>query len=448
MTRVVHASGFRLAAALLLGGGSAASPLWGQAPAVRADTVDRIVAVVGNTLILNSEVEEEFLSRYPRPEDAPPAARVPEIKRQVLQEMVDVELLYQRALSDTMVKVTEEEVTSAVDQQVRNIRQEYSSDQAFRDELRKTGFATPEEHRRWLTERQRKQLMTNTLIEVLRATQKLKAVIPTEKEMRAFWDIQKDERKRPGTISFRQIVVAPQPSPEAKARAQQLIDSLMIALRGGADFAAVAAEYSMDEGSKDQGGSIGWFRRGTNIDPRFEDVAFNLRPGTISNPVETPFGIHLIQVERVQPAEVLARHILIIPEITQSDADSARARADRVLLALKAGVQFDSLQRLYHDPMEEREIREFPTDRLLPAYVGPMTGVGAGGVSEVFVLQNPMGPLRSKFAVVRVDERREAGEFRFEDVKDNIRGTLGDQMAIRRYIDGLRAATYLEVRGT
>ncbi|HSR15300.1 MAG TPA: peptidylprolyl isomerase [Gemmatimonadales bacterium] len=441
------AGGFRrLAAVAALLTGSAAAPLWGQQ--VR-DTVDRIVAVVGYTPILGSEIDEEIFARFPQSQGLPTPGS-PEwrnLRRQVLQELIDVELLYQAAQTDTGVKVTEEQVDAAVDQQVRNVRQKYPSDQDYRNDLRNSGFQTPEEYRRWLTERQRRELIRNAYLENLRGSGKLKAVIPTEKELRAAFEERRGLQKRPETISFAQVVVAPKPAEAARTRAFALADSILMELRKGADFATAARRFSMDPGSKEQGGSLGWFRRGV-MHPAFESVAFNMRPGFVSDPVETPFGIHLIQVERIQPSEVSARHILIMPEIRSEDADSARALADRIRAALVAGASFDSLQRLHHDPLEERDIRDFPSDKLLPAYAGVLGGLGAGEVAPVFILPNPILPDRSKYAVVQVLERKEAGEFQFEDVKDMLRNQLGEQLAIRRYLDKLRASTYVEIRGT
>lgn len=427
-------------AALLFG--SAAAPLCGQQA---VDTVDRILAVVGYTPILASEIDEEIFSRFPGGKDLPPEGPGRDaLRSRVLQELIDIELLYQVALKDTTVLITEEQVNAAVDAQLRNVRQKFPSDADYRADLRNSGFQTPDEYRAWLTDRQRKELIRNKFLENQRSAGKLKSVIPTEKELRAAYEERKSGQQRPETISFRQVVLAPQPTQAARIRARQLADSIVIELRQGADFAVAARRFSQDPGSKEQGGSLGWFRRGV-MHKAFEDAAFNLRPGVVADPVETPFGLHIIQVERSQPAEVSARHILIMPEIRQEDADSARVLAERARAALAAGASADSIQRLHHDPQEEGDIRDFPAEKLLPAYAAVLAEARSGTVTPVFVLPTPADPLRSKFAVVQVFDRQATGEYRYEDVKDLLRGQLGEQMAIRRYLDRLRAASYVAV---
>ncbi len=423
------------------------------AAAARADSsghdstfvVDRVVAVVGNRAVLASQVQEEIFARQGQGLQLPTDPKgQEELRKQVVQGIVEEELLVQEAERDTSIKVTDQEISEGVEQQVKKIRSNFSSETEYATELRKSGFQTPDEYRRWLADQQRRAAYQNRYVEKLRSAQKLKNVIPTDKEMRAFFEAQKASfEKRPATLSFHQIVVTPQPSLEAKQRAYALAESIAVALRSGGDFAVAAKRFSADSASREQGGSLNWFRRGVMV-PEFERVAFALKPGVISDPVESPFGYHVIQVERTQPGEIQARHVLIMPDITPVEADSAKKLAQTLYEQLKRGADFDSLQRIYHDKSEERDAKDVPVTKLPPAYAQAIGTAEAGVAVTPFALEGQSG--RAKFAVVQVTARRNEGEVRYEDVRDKIRDQLGQQLAIRRLIDRLRNATYVEVR--
>jgi peptidyl-prolyl cis-trans isomerase SurA len=418
------------------------------AAAVAGDStliVDRVVAVVGNTPILASQVDEEIFSRQSQGlklPDNPEALAA--LRRDVIQGIVESELLVQQAERDTSVKVTDQEVAEGVEQQIRKIRSNFSTEAEYAGELRKAGFQTPDEYRRWLGDQQRRSVLQNRLIEKLRSEGTLKPVIPTDREMRAYFETQRGVlEKRPATLSFRQVLVAPKPSVEARQAAYQLADSIARALRQGGDFAVAAKRFSDDSASREQGGSLNWFRRGVMV-PEFERVAFGLKPGIISDPVETPFGFHVIQVERAQPAEVQARHILIMPDISDAEVDSARALAESVYTALRTGAPIDSLQRLYHEKGEEREGKDIPVTKLPPAYAQAIGNADEGAVVPPFPVSGGNG--RTRFAVVQITSRRPEGDVRYEDVRDKIRAQLGEQLAIRRYLDRLRKSAYVEIR--
>lgn len=407
-------------------------------------TVDRVLAIVGNRPVLASQVEEEMFSRESQGAKLPTNPEgLAAIREQIVGSIIDEELLVQQAQRDTAITVTDEEIASGVEEQVKKVRGNFTSEVDYRAELQKAGFQTPEEYRRWLSDQQRRAAFQNRLVEKLRGEGKLKAVSPTEKEMKQFFDEQRASLgTRPATLSFRQIVVSPKPSPEAKSRTKAQADSIVLELRKGADFATAARRFSQDPGSKEQGGSLNWFRRGVMV-PEFERVAFGLKPGVVSDPVESPFGYHIIQVERVQPAEVQARHILLMPQIDSAHVDSARNRAEAVQKALAAGAPFDSLQRLYHDPSAERNAEAVPITKLPENYAKVIGAADSGTVVPVFTLP---ASGRDQFVVLQVTGRRPEGDVKYEDVRDRIREQLGQQLAIRRYLDRLRKATYVEIR--
>lgn len=419
-----------------------------DAPLPPRDTtfvIDRVVAVVGNRPVLASQVDEELFSRQSQGEKIPDSPEgISGVRRQIVSSIIDEELLVQEAQRDTAIHVTDEEIASGVQEQVRKVRSNFTSEVDYQAELRKAGFQTPEEYRRWLTDQQRRAAYQNRLIEKLRSEGKLKPVAPTEKEMREFFDQQKASLgTRPATVSFRQIVITPKAAPEAKLKAKMRADSIVLELRRGADFATAARRFSQDPGSREQGGSLNWFRRGVMV-PEFERVAFALKPGVISDPVESPFGYHIIQVERVQPGEVQARHILIVPDIDSAHVDSARVLAGSVRSALAAGASFDSLQRLYHDRSAERDAENVPVTKLPESYGKIIGESGRGTILPVFTMEGAGG--REQFVVLQVTDRRPEGEIKYDDVRDRIREQLGQQLAIRRYIDRLRRATYVEIR--
>ena len=429
-------------AALLL----AAAPVAGAAQQ-QTQHVDRIVAVVGTKPILASQLEEELVQQQAQgrqlPTDTVALAR---LKREVLNQMIEVELLVQQAQRDTSIKITEQEVLDQVEQSYQNVRKQFNSEAEFRDQLRLARFGTVEEWRRWLADEQRRALYSRRLIEAQQQKGKLRPIPPTDEQMRQFWEENRAQQpRRPATISFRQLIIKPVPDSGSRARALQRAESLLVEMRHGGDFSAAAKRFSSDSVSAAQGGELGWFRRGVMV-KEFEDVAFRLRPGEISNIVETPFGFHIIKLERTQPAEILARHILISPEITPAQVEKARLRADSVRSALASGASFDSLARLYSDPNEAKLAEDTPVDQLPAEYRQLVSSDTALGLKPV-VLAGEGGPVaRQKFAIIDIIARHGEGEVAYEDVKLRIRQILSEQLATKHYIDQLRRQTYIDIR--
>jgi len=425
--------------------------LLAQTPAITAARqvpsalpIDKVVAIVGDQPLLWSDVLTAINQRRAQGMQLPPdSAGQAALARQVLGELIDEEILVQKA-KEMKLEVVESDVTSAADRQIKQVRSQFQTDEEYRNELRKAGLGSPDEYRKSLIDQYRRQQFQQKAFAELK--KKAKPVNVSDAEISAAFERSKaDLQKRPATVTFRQIVVAPHASPAAKAKAKARADSLLAEIRKGGDFEQIAKRESMDPSTKQLGGDLGWNRRGGGLVPEFEAVMFALRPGEVSPVVETAFGYHIIRVDRVQSAEVKARHILIAPEIDSADVARARTEADTVAAEWRRGVPYDSLVKKYHDPTEEKGVLQpFPRDSLPASYSGALAGAKAGSITQPFELANPRGA--PKFAVLQVVTLTEAGEYKESEIRDQIRQQLSDERSIRALLDDLRKQTYVAIK--
>lgn len=436
---------FVIAAAMLL-----PASMHAQTPATAARAIppslpiDRVVAIVGDQPLLWSEVLTAINQRRAQGLQLPPdSAGQAALGRQVLGELVDEEILVQKA-KEMKLDVTDVDVTAAADRQIKQVRSQFASDEEYRNELKKAGLGSPEEYRKNLIEQYRRQNLQQKAFAELR--KKAKPVNVTEEEISSAFERSKAElQKRPASVTFRQIIVAPHASPAAKAKARARADSLLREIRKGGDFEQIAKRESMDPSTKQLGGDLGWNRRGSGLVPEFEQMMFALRPGEVSPVIETAFGYHIIRVDRVQSAEVKARHILIAPEIDSADVARAKTEADSVAAQWRRGVSYDSLVAKHHDPTEEKGVLQpFPRDSLPASYLGVLTGVKAGDITAPFQLANPRG--QPKYAVLQIVTATDAGEYKESEIRDQIRAQLSEERSIRQLLDEMRKQTYVSIR--
>lgn len=406
--------------------------------------VDRVVAVVGDQAILWTDVMTEVNQRRAAGLELPAdSAGQMNVAREVLDDLVDVEILVQQARR-LGIDVTDAEVLASVEQQMRRVRGQFGSDEEFRRELRNAGFGTPEEYRRSLNDQFRRQMLQQRAFEELR--KRMKPADVSEEEITAAFEQWRGRiGQRPATVTFRQIVVAPKPTEEAKALARAKAESLLVEIRRGGDFESIARRESMDPGSRDLGGDLGWARRGSGFVPEFERVVFAMPPGQVSPVIETSFGYHLIRVDRVQPAEVKSRHILIRPVITDADVAAARDTAANVAGQWRQGTPFETLASNYHDNAEERGILQpYPRDSLPASYQQAVAGKAAGAISEPFRLGEPPGIV--KWAVIELVSATEGGEYTLAEMREQLRAQLSSERSTRNLLDELRKATYVSLR--
>ncbi len=418
-----------------------ALPAAAQQPAGES-LVDRVVAVVGDSVVLASELEEQLLrlaaSGRPLPQDPRELDR---LRRQLLDPLVNQLLLVQAAARDSIV-VDLSDVEAQVDAEIQQRRRAMGGAAAFQQALQQAGL-TEARFRRNLEEELRQTMMIQQYLAKVR--QERRAPPVTIQEMRQFFEAQRgDMGTRPATITFRQVVVSPEPPDSAKAAARAEAQTILEQLQEGADFEALARRHSDDPGSAQRGGELGWFRPGQMV-PEFEAVAFALRPGQTSGIVETDFGYHIIRVEKVKGPERQARHILIAPEMPEGAADSARALARDVALLARDGVPMDSLRAVYGDETEEFRVGPALRASLPEPYAAELAEAREGQVIGPLQITSRGQP---RWAVVKVTEVRESGEYTFDDeqVRSQIREQLEQEKLLDEIVEELRARTYIDIR--
>lgn len=412
--------------------------------------LDSVVAVVGTTPILLSDLFEAINQRRAAGVQLPnDSAGQVAFARDILNGLVDEEVLVQRALADTGVRVDEADILNSVEQEMKRQRARFQSDAEFAAALRQSGFGPPDEYRRWLGEQVRRGALQRRLVAKLRQAGKIIPVGVTEAEIAEAVEKEKiNLGRKPPTVTFRQIVIPTQASTKALAAARAKAESLHKDIRGGADFELLAKRESMDTTTNKNGGDLGWQRRQTIPGyERLDAMLFALNPGQVGPVVETPDGFHVVRVDRVRPGEVKARQILIRPAYDSADIARARVRADSVLALWKAGqTPLDTLYSRYHDPIEEKgSLQPFPRSELPQSY------------STAFAEAKPnefVGPFRiedaargvPKFVVAQLIDVDPGGEYTVAELRERLRESLAEAKAIRRLIDTLKKETYVSVR--
>lgn len=407
------------------------------------DVVDRVVAIVGDSTVLLTQVQEEAqrlqLQGVEMPQDA---AGVERFLREILDTWINRVLVLQAAEKDTLIDIDEALIDERVNEEIDSRTEQFGGTPAFQQALQAEGL-TLASYREMIRSQIRQEQIQQMFMQ-LRLRDAPPVNVTEDELLQAFQDARSRLGQRPRTLTLEQVVVAPTPSDEAKARARALADSLLREIRAGADFAALATEHSDDPGSAANGGDLGWFRRGAMV-RSFEDAAFALFDGQVSEVVETEFGYHIIKVERSRPGERYGRHILITPEVGPADVERARETAQRVLEEARGGADMKVLFDTYSDPEAPDSLTLAFEDlaRLPPGYESTLSFARSGEVYGPIEYQNARGETR--IAVVKVREVREAGAYTFEDVRPQLAQQLQRQKQIQRILDDLRARTYVEI---
>ena len=308
-----------------------------------SQVLDRIVAVVDNEVILQSELEAQvqFFILNNKLDPATPG-----LKEQVLQSMINEKLILAKAIEDSIV-VSDDEVQQQLDATIQQRIQQVGSEERLA-EL----YGMPISRiKREFRDEMRKSLLANRLQQ-----QRFGVTQVTRHEVEDFFRQYKDSLGTiPEEVELAHIYVEPKFGADAKAAARKRLSVILDSIRAGADFGEMAKRHSEDAGSADQGGDLGLVRRGQFV-KEFEAAVFALKEKQVSDIVETKFGMHIIQLIERRGEAVHPRHILIRVERTQADEDSTIALLDSLRGRILAGESFAAVAKKYSEDKETAAI--------------------------------------------------------------------------------------------
>jgi len=286
--------------------------------------VDKIVGVVGNKIVLKSDIDNSLLDMQRQGMELPPDARC-----LTLEQSMGIKALVLQAEKDS-IPVTDEEVETDIDNQIRYFISQYGSKDELERVAGKSVYQLKEDFKEGFRDRKLAAAMRNKIVEDVKIT---------PNEVKAYFDkIPVDSLPLyESEVEVGQIVIHPKASREAELYCIEQLQDYKKQIENGKSFAALAALYSEDPGSKDKGGQYEINRSQRDLDPTWLAKAFTLKEGQVSNPFKTRFGYHIIQLVSRAGDEAVVRHILKVPQVTQYESRESLEKLDTVRSKLIAG---------------------------------------------------------------------------------------------------------------
>lgn len=404
------------------------------------DVLDRIVAVVDDKIILLSELSQYTYSLAIQlgidPQSEPD--KVDKLRQETLKNLITQKVLLVRANEDSII-VNEKQVESVLEEQIKQMTAQLGSEKKVEEyfglSLRRV--------RREFRDEVRERLLVETL-----QNKKFNETQITRRQVEGFYKAHRDslpELKESVKISH--ILFQAEPSEEAVIAAREKAEELLRRLNKGEDFAELAREYSEDPGSASKGGSLGPMERGDLV-KEFEEVAYLLEPGEMSDIVRTRFGFHIIQLTDKRGEKVYPRHILIKLDPTLEDEKNTMEKLKRLKeQILSEEITFEEAAKKYSrdesSSSKGGDLGWFQIDQFqVEAFKKAILGLKEGQISDL---------IKTKFGnhIIKVDKRRPARKLNIASDWEQIELwalNLKRQKEFEKWVEEIKKDVYIEVK--
>jgi len=343
--------------------------------------IDGVAAIVGQEIILKSEVEQ-YVQSYVIQNKINITSNPQlfnKLKRDVLDRLIEQKILLTKADEDTIV-AAEREVDRYLEEQMRNMIDRVGSEAQL-----EAAFDAPiKKIRRDL----RAETENRLKIETLRR-KKFQDLKVSRREVEIFYNTYKDSL--PGiteTVDISHILRQVTPGGSSAEAAQAKIVEIKLQLDNGADFGELAKEYSEDPATAPRGGDLGFIKRGDLV-KEFEEVAFNLEPDQVSDIVQTQFGYHIIKLIEKRGEKVHSAHILIQLKPTDEDEKRVANELEEIRQKILDGESFEQMAEKNSDDEnvvnDKGHLGTWEVDKLaIPEIKGVVSDMEIGEISHPF----------------------------------------------------------------
>ncbi|MBK8127660.1 MAG: peptidylprolyl isomerase [bacterium] len=300
------------------------------------EVIDRVVAVVDDEIILESEVLQylQYTLGARVALDSLSEAQIDTLSKEVLEELIAQKLLLTQARKDSIV-VTPKEIDRELDNRVSNLLTQVGGQEKLESYY---GMPLPK------IKRQFRPLVEETLLIERTRGKHMQQVRVSRNEVLEFWETIKDSLPPlRDAIRLSHILLADRIAEASTNAAIARADSARQAiLSGSITFEEFASRYSEDPGSAERGGALGTTNRGDLV-PEYEAAAYVLEPDSISAPTVSPFGVHVIRLNERTGEKVNTNHILFRIVPAEADLQSTVSAAESLVVRLRGGDDFAEL---------------------------------------------------------------------------------------------------------
>ena len=410
--------------------------------------VDKTVAVIGNEVVMISDIESEvqmMLYNYGQQSDR-------KARCEILENMMSSKLFLMQARVDSLT-LNDEMVEAELSNRVDMLKSSLGSEEAVEEEFGKPIYRLRQEWRQDIADQTLTQQMQQEI------ASKLPTLTPYDVQKYVDSTDPEDLPVVPVKYQLSQICIYPDREAANLAVKERLL-SIRERIINGEKFSTLARIYSQDPGSARKGGELGMASKSI-FWPVFSDAAMSLKPGIVSQIVETPDGFHIIEVLEKKGDMFNARHILLKPEYTVEDRTKAFNTLDSLKTELaNEAVTFELAARFYsEDPATRTNGGQmadpntgssyFEIDQLKPQDYAAIRDLKEGEISEpVESLDNEGRDGNTVYKIIKVDKILPAHPATFSNdytlLLENARQEL-QMEAINEFIDSKIKSTYIVI---